>query len=92
MLDGDRKFPDSLLLSALEDGSIPFDLLVEGKYDQVVSLLGPGQARPNPAPLSAAARVARTPPPPEFFMATGPERVHEEVGRAQVPRISRVKQ
>jgi hypothetical protein len=82
----------TLLLSALEDGSIPFDLLVEGKYDQVVSLLGPRQARPKPSPLSAAARVARTPPPPEFFIATGPERVHEEVGKARVPRISRVKQ
>jgi DNA-binding transcriptional regulator YiaG len=66
--------------------------LLLSALDQVVSLLGPRQARPKPSPLSAAARVARTPPPPEFFIATGPERVHEEVGKARVPRISRVKQ
>jgi DNA-binding transcriptional regulator YiaG len=38
----------SLLLSVREDGVIPYDLLIEGQYDTVVSLLGPGQALSRP--------------------------------------------
>ncbi len=81
----------TLLLSTLPDGSIPYNLLVNGKYDQVLSLLGPGQARYKPAPLSAAARAVRTPPPPETLMAIGHEPVHQEVGKTRVPRVFRVK-
>lgn len=82
----------ALLVSALEDGSIPLDLLSEGKYDQVLSLLWPGQVRHKPAPLSVAARLARTPPPPEFFIATDHEPVHKEVRKARVPRVFRIRQ
>ena len=33
------------LLGVREDGSIPFDLLVNGNYERVVALLGPGDGR-----------------------------------------------
>ncbi len=70
------------LLSAREDGSIPFDLLVGGRYERVVSLLGHGQTRPaGPSPLSEQARAARAPRPPDELVDALHDRIHATSGR-----------
>jgi hypothetical protein len=81
----------SLLLSVREDGMIPYDLLIEGQYDTVVSLLGPGQALPRPqlSPLSIASRMARKPLPPAELAGAMQDRVHKDVGKARVPRVAK---
>jgi DNA-binding transcriptional regulator YiaG len=81
----------SLLLSVREDGVIPYDLLIEGQYEKVFSLLGAGQAllRPQPSPLSIESRMARKPPTPDDLAGAMQDRVHKEVGKARVPRVAK---
>jgi DNA-binding transcriptional regulator YiaG len=81
----------SLLLSVREDGMIPYEILIEGQYETVFSLLGPGQAlsRPQLSPLSIASRVARKPPTPAELAGAMQDRVHKEVGKARVPRVAK---
>jgi DNA-binding transcriptional regulator YiaG len=78
----------SLLLSVREDGVIPYEFLIEGQYEAVVSLLGPGQAlsRSQLSPLSIASRMARKPPTPAELAGAIQDRVHKEVGKARIPR------
>lgn len=70
------------LLGVREDGSIPFDLLVEGDYERVFSLLGPGGGRRvSPPKLDKAARAARAPRPPEELVGALQDRIHPISGR-----------
>ena len=67
------------LLTPTSQGFLPLDLLRQGRFDQIVT---PGSAEvPRPAPLSEAARQARTPRPPEELVAARQDRVHIEKGR-----------
>lgn len=70
----------AVLMAARHDGTVPFDLLAEGQYKRVVSVLGQGSARPTitPPALSAAARAARRPRP-----------THELVNAAQDERVEK---
>jgi DNA-binding transcriptional regulator YiaG len=81
----------TLLLSVHAGGCIPFDLLVAGQYERVLTLLGLGHApaRPHPAALAVDARVARAPHAPEDVAGSLPDRVHTEVGKLRVPRVAR---
>ncbi|MCG5053852.1 MAG: helix-turn-helix domain-containing protein [Myxococcales bacterium] len=70
------------LLGVHEDGSIPFDLLVEGDYERVFSLLGTGGGRRvSPPKLDKAARAARAPRPPEELVGALQDRIHPTSGR-----------
>jgi DNA-binding transcriptional regulator YiaG len=70
------------LLGVREDGSIPFDLLVNGDYERTLSLLGPGdRRRVSPPKLSAEARAARAPRPPEELVGALQDRIHPISGR-----------
>lgn len=70
------------LLGVREDGSFPFDLLVEGDYERVISLLGPGGGRRvSPPKLDKAARSARAPRPPEELVGALQDRIHPTSGR-----------
>jgi DNA-binding transcriptional regulator YiaG len=70
------------LLGVCEDGSLPFDLLVEGDYERVISLLGPGGGRHvSPPKLDEAARAARAPRPPEELVGALQDRIHPTSGR-----------
>ncbi|MBK6693592.1 MAG: helix-turn-helix transcriptional regulator [Myxococcales bacterium] len=76
----------SALLGVREDGSIPFDLLVAGKYESALSLLGPllgpGDGRRGTPPrLSEEARAARAPRPPEELVGVLQDRIHPTSGR-----------
>lgn len=81
----------SLLLSVHDGGIIPYDLLLEGPYEDVFSLLGPGPtlSRPQPSTLSSASRVARKPPTPADLAGAMQDRVHKDVGKARVPRVAK---
>lgn len=73
----------ALLLEARADGLIPFDLLVEGKFEQALALIAPAAptARQRTAPLSTEARTARAPPPPSELVGALQDRVHTDKGR-----------
>lgn len=81
----------SLLLSVRENGVIPYDLLIEGQYEKVFALLGPGQAlsRPQLSPVSIESRMARKPFPPAELAGAMQDRVHKDVGKARVPRVAK---
>lgn len=81
----------SLILSVLEDGTMPFDLLVDGQYEQVLALLGPGQAatRPKHTPLAVEARLARRPRPPDELVGALQDRIPEKGTKGRVPRVAR---
>ena len=71
------------ILLASCQGSVPFDLLTGGEYERVLALLGPGEGR-NPSPktkLSAEARAARTPRPPEEIVSSLEDRIHPTSGK-----------
>jgi DNA-binding transcriptional regulator YiaG len=57
----------SMILAAQPDGILPFDLLCQGDYEEVISRLGPGDQSINRiySGLSEEVRVMRRPPPPE---------------------------
>jgi DNA-binding transcriptional regulator YiaG len=79
------------LLSAREDGSMPFDLLAAQQYERVLALLGPGGARPVQAQrLSAEAMAARAPRPPEELVGALQDRVHPASGRLLATKAIRV--
>jgi transcriptional regulator with XRE-family HTH domain len=80
------------LLAVRDDGIIPFDLLVDGQYERVVSLLGEGEARRVSAPkLSKDAMAARAPRPPEQRVGALQDRVHRETGIARPAKSVRVR-
>jgi transcriptional regulator with XRE-family HTH domain len=60
---GSASMNRSILLSPCSDGTLPFDLLTEGRYNEVQELLGPGNAprRPTLAPVSLEASNSRSP-------------------------------
>ena len=76
------------------DGVLPIDLLAEGSFDEFLSLVGrgPGRRRLELTPLSAEAREARKPPPPEELVEALHDRVHRDVGRGRAARTVRNKQ
>lgn len=73
------------LISAQENGQIPFTLLKERKYEETKKLLGQGKAKPKPQlkPLSKEASLLRTPPPPDELVGAINEPVHQEIGRTR---------
>ena len=88
---GSARANRTLLLGVHAGGRIPFDLLVEGQYERVLALLGPGHApaRPHPTALAVDARGARQPHAPEDVAGSLPDRVHTEVGKVRVPRVTK---
>jgi len=81
------------LMTALDDGVIPFDLLAKDEFDAVMERLGAGPQRSMPAlaPLSAAARAARRPPPPDERVGALHDSVHREVGKSRAARTVKAK-
>lgn len=81
----------ALLLSARASGQIPFDLLVEGRYEPVVALVGSGDALLGPVSprLSEVAQAARAPFAPERLADARQDRVHVEKGRLLSARAIR---
>jgi DNA-binding transcriptional regulator YiaG len=81
----------AIIVSALPDGVIPFDLLVMGAFDEVMERIGAGlqSHMPTLTPLSAAARAARIPSSPDERVGALQDTVHHEVGRSRTARAVR---
>ncbi len=76
------------LLGIQDDGSLPFDLLADAKYERVLSLLGQGTSR-KMAPIvrPPELRAARAPRPPEELVGALQDRVHPKSGRLLAAKV-----
>jgi transcriptional regulator with XRE-family HTH domain len=88
---GDARATRSALLRG-QEGTSAFDLLIKGQLDAARERLGSGALPLRPAlpALSAEARAARMPPPPEELIEALHDRVHQEPGRARAARTVRI--
>ena len=82
-----------VLLFEERHGRIPFDLLTVGGYDEVVELLGRGEARRRPdlPPLAEEEREARKPLPPAVLADARQDIVHRDVGRGRPARTRKAR-
>jgi DNA-binding transcriptional regulator YiaG len=90
----DRGSPDvnrGALLQPQHGSTIPLDLLIAGKYEEVKRLLGAGTTveKSKLKPLSPEAIASRLPPPPEERVGIMHETLHKEVGRSRPARTMR---
>jgi len=81
------------LLFQEREGEIPFDLLVAGNYEAVVTLVGQGGGRRTLklSPLSPEARAARAPRPPTELVDARHDTVHREMGKGRAARSVKVR-
>lgn len=88
---GNARATRSVIVTALPDGLIPFDLLVKDEFDEVMGRLGTGPQSymPTLTPLSVAAQAARMPPSPDEYVGALQDTVHHEVGRSRTARAVR---
>jgi hypothetical protein len=77
----------------VKEGTTAFALLAAERFEEARAILGVGAARPRPAlaELSAAAKAARKPLPPEDLVDAQHDRVHRDRGRARAARTLRNK-
>jgi DNA-binding transcriptional regulator YiaG len=77
-----------LLLAARENGSLPFDLLAVGSYDQALVLLTPSDAvrRTSPSGSAQTTSSARTPQRPEELVGALQNRIHPSSGRLRAAK------
>lgn len=83
----------SALMSAQNDGAIPFDLLVEGRFDDVMKRLGQGGghgARVH-SRIYVALNPLWTPPSPDHLVGASHDTAHASRGRAKTGRSAKVK-
>jgi DNA-binding transcriptional regulator YiaG len=87
---GSADFNRSALLEPRHGSTIPLDLLVAGKNEEVKRQLGPGKAVEEKKfkPLSPEA-AARRPQSPEDLVGALHEPVHQEVGRSRPAKTTR---
>ncbi|MFZ0791077.1 MAG: hypothetical protein WAM94_15805 [Chromatiaceae bacterium] len=80
-------------LFEVNEGTTAFALLTAQRFEEARATLGVGTARPRPAlaELSAAAKAARKPLPPEDLVDAQHDRVHRDLGRARAARTLRNK-
>lgn len=80
-------------LFEVKEGTTAFALLTAERFEEARAILDVGAARPRPAfaELSAAAKAARKPLPPEDLVDAQHDRVHRDRGRARAARTARNK-
>lgn len=80
-------------LFEVKDGRTAYALLAAGRFEEARAILGGGARRPRPAlaELSADAKAARKPLPPEMLIDAQHDRVHRDRGRARAARTVRNK-
>jgi len=81
----------NLLLTPLEDGRLPLDLLGEGHFGFLLEALGrgPGRREPKKMILSEAERAARRPPAPEILVGALQDPLHKRSARRRVVPLNR---
>ncbi|NJM76833.1 MAG: XRE family transcriptional regulator [Acaryochloridaceae cyanobacterium RU_4_10] len=79
------------LLQSQQGSTIPLDLLIAGKYEEVKRLLGAGTAveKPKLKPLSPEVIASRLPPSPEDLVGALQDTIHREVGRSRPAKTTR---
>lgn len=79
---GYAKANREILFTPTQEGKIPFDLLVEHRYEEVIQLLGAGVPRSHYRPLSisASAKLTREPQKPEELVGALQDSVHRDIG------------
>lgn len=82
---GSASLNRNVLLMPLEDGTLPFDLLVAGKFKKVKNILRSGNTpqRSKLNPLSEDALNSRKPISPENLVDALQEPIHRKVGRSR---------
>jgi DNA-binding transcriptional regulator YiaG len=81
----------AVLVATSEDGTIPFDLLVDEQYERASALLGTGGApRASMPRFSPQAMASRAPRPPEERVGALQDRVHPASGRLLAAKPVRV--
>ncbi|TAK53564.1 MAG: XRE family transcriptional regulator [Gammaproteobacteria bacterium] len=87
---GDARATRASLFEA-KDGVTAFALLTAQRFEQARAMLACGAGRPAPAlaQLSAAAKAAREPLPPEDLVDAQQDRVHRDLGRGRIARTVR---
>ena len=87
---GTARSTRAALLDARE-GTTAFELLADQRFREACVALGRGRTRLVPVltQLSAAARAARKPLPPDELYDAKSDRVHQEPGRARAARTAR---
>ncbi|MCY3020093.1 MAG: helix-turn-helix domain-containing protein [Planctomycetota bacterium] len=83
----------AVLLGSLADGTIPFDLLINGDYSGALDAIGEtrGARRRHQTSISATTDTIRTERSPADFMQTLHDPVHSEVGRGRIARSVRTR-
>jgi len=81
-----------VLMSAQSDGVVPFDLLANGQFDQVIGRLGQGRGRE----VSVSAKLLKQPrpiltPSPDRLVGALQDTVHKSHGPAKAARSVKVK-
>jgi DNA-binding transcriptional regulator YiaG len=81
----------SALLQPQQGSTIPLDLLIAGKYEEVKRLLGAGKTVEKSVlkPLSPEAIASRIPPRPEDLVGALNDTIHKEVGRSRPAKTTR---
>lgn len=81
-----------LLLAAQGDGSLAFDLLAVGAYDQALTLLATGEAhRASPPKTAEGVLTARAPRRPEELVGALQDRIHPSSGRLRAAKSVNVR-
>jgi DNA-binding transcriptional regulator YiaG len=82
-----------LLLTPIDSGESPLDLMAAGQFKTVRQALGSGSGRGQVVhtPLSSSAWEARLPPKPENLVDARHEPVHQDLGVARTARTKRTK-
>jgi len=80
------------ILDALEEHVGPA-LVPRRRFDEFIALVGagPGRTQRERLPLSAEARAARAPLPPEVLADARQDTVHRDVGRGRAARTVKAK-
>ena len=83
----------AVLVTPLRDGRLPVDLLAEGRFDEVATLVGPGTPTPHirRPRISEEARRARMPRPPGALVDALQDPVHIETGAVRPAKSVRVR-
>jgi transcriptional regulator with XRE-family HTH domain len=83
----------ALVLNSCADGTLPFDVLADGRFAEAIELMkkGPGRTRPVLTTLSPEDQLARTPSPPEQLVDASGDRVHKELRGARPARAHKVR-
>ena len=80
------------LMSAQSDGAVPFELLTEGRFEEVMQRLGQGRGREMAVSMHAPTRPRpEAKPSPDLLVGALQDTVHRNIGRTKTARSVKVK-